>query len=183
MALPDRSTRRIPHTILLGVDAPMAISEENIFGPALAVRPYDSVDDVIMYLNARPAPLVAYFYGDDLDTLERFRMETRSGGISRNDFAAHARGDDLPFGGIGRSGMGSYHGRAGFDTFSRRRPVAGSSAIGSAALSTVPARMDSDQLERLRTVIADTPESTMERLRSAGLTQDMIPSTVKGLVR
>ncbi len=128
--LPDPATRRIAPTVLLNVTEDMAVAHEEIFGPVLAVHPYDDVSEAIAYVSARPSPLVAYWYGDDSDDFRAFRARTASGGITRNDFAVHLSLPDVPFGGVGQSGMGSYHGKAGFDTFSHRRAVAESRIPG-----------------------------------------------------
>ncbi|MGW2964487.1 aldehyde dehydrogenase family protein [Streptomyces sp. NPDC001220] len=119
----NRSTRRIPPTILLNVTDDMRIAEEEIFGPVIVVFPYDDIKEAIAYVNDRPSPLAAYWYGDDSDDFREFRRRTASGGMARNDFAVQIFLPDVPFGGIGQSGMGAYHGRTGFDTFSHKRAV------------------------------------------------------------
>ena len=81
--------------------------------------------DAIDYINQRPAPLVAYWYGPDNGDFRTFVRNTRSGGVARNDFAAQMIPSAAPFGGVGRSGMGAYHGKAGFDVFSHYRSVVG----------------------------------------------------------
>lgn len=121
-SLPHRGTRKIPPTIVRGVDDRMQIAEQEIFGPVLVVKDYTELDDVINYVNQRPAPLVSYWYGPDDADFQRFVSQTRSGGVARNDFAAQMIPSDAPFGGVGRSGMGVYHGKAGFDTFSITEP-------------------------------------------------------------
>ena len=123
--LPNRRTRKIAPTIVRDVDDRMRITAEEIFGPVLVVRPYSTVGDVVDYLNGKPAPLVAYWYGPDDEEFRAFVRETRSGGVARNDFAAQMIPSAVPFGGIGTSGMGAYHGKAGFDTFSHYRSVVG----------------------------------------------------------
>ena len=124
--LPDPATRKIAPTIVRGVDDSMRLADEESFGPVLTVHAYDRLDDVIDYVNARPAPLVAYWFGPDGPDFRSFVERTRSGGVARNDFAAQMIPSAAPFGGVGRSGMGAYHGKAGFDAFSHYRTVVGS---------------------------------------------------------
>jgi coniferyl-aldehyde dehydrogenase len=135
--LPDRASRKIAPTIVRDVDATMRLAEEEIFGPVLTVQGYATLDDAIETINARPAPLVAYWFGPGGKNFRDFVRRTRSGGVARNDFAAQMIPSGAPFGGVGRSGMGAYHGKAGFDTFSHHRTVVGSdlpfSLTGSAA--------------------------------------------------
>ena len=110
-SLPDRATRKIAPTIVRDVDETMRIANEEVFGPVLVVRPYSNLTDVIDYVNQRPSPLVAYWYGPDNDDFRRFVRHTRSGGVARNDFGAQMIPSAAPFGGVGRSGMGAYHAR------------------------------------------------------------------------
>jgi len=136
-SLPDRATRKIAPTIVSNIDERMDIASEEIFGPVLSVLGYSALGEVIDYINARPAPLVAYWFGPDGETFRTFLRNTRSGGVARNDFAAQMIPSAAPFGGVGRSGMGAYHGKAGFDAFSHQRTVVGTdlpfSMTGSAA--------------------------------------------------
>jgi coniferyl-aldehyde dehydrogenase len=122
--LPDRESRTIPPTLVTNVSDDMLLMREEVFGPVLAILPYDTLDDVIHYVNARPTPLGAYWFGGNTADFTRFRQFIRSGGVTRNDFALHCALDGLPFGGVGASGMGYYHGRYGFETFSHLRAVA-----------------------------------------------------------
>lgn len=147
--LPDRTSRKIAPTLVRGVDDAMRIAHEEIFGPVLVVLPYSGLVEAVDYINARPAPLVAYWYGPADDDFRTFVRGTRSGGVARNDFAAQMIPSAAPFGGVGRSGMGAYHGKAGFDTFSHHRTVVGSdlpfSITGTAAPPfTAPMKLYAD---------------------------------------
>ncbi|MBH0778028.1 coniferyl aldehyde dehydrogenase [Nocardia bovistercoris] len=122
--LPDATARKIAPTLIRDVTDDMPIANEEIFGPVLLIRPYTDLDTVIDHINARPSPLVAYWYGPDRADFRRFVANTRSGGIARNEFAIHMYSEEAPFGGVGHSGMGAYHGKTGFDTFSHMRTVA-----------------------------------------------------------
>ncbi|MFD1813546.1 aldehyde dehydrogenase family protein [Rhodococcus gannanensis] len=124
--LPDPVARKIAPTIVRGVDDAMAIAREEIFGPVLVVRPYTRLADVIDHVNAGPAPLVTYWFGSDGSDFRDYLRRTRSGGVARNEFGLQMLPSGAPFGGVGNSGMGAYHGKAGFDTFSHRRTVVGS---------------------------------------------------------
>ena len=119
----DRAQRRIPPTVLLGVNDDMEISREEVFGPVLTVFPYDSIREVCEYVSARPSPLAAYWYGPTGSAFAEYRDGTLSGGMSVNDFAIHCAVMAAPFGGVGRSGSGAYHGKTGFDTFAHQRTV------------------------------------------------------------
>jgi len=99
------------------------VMQEEIFGPILPVVTYDSLDEAIAYVNARPRTLALYFFGTD-KTSQRLVVErTTSGGVLINDTILHYAQDDLPFGGVGPSGMGTYHGAEGFKTMSHPKAV------------------------------------------------------------
>jgi acyl-CoA reductase-like NAD-dependent aldehyde dehydrogenase len=93
------------------------------FGPILAARTYRTLDEAIAYVNARPHPLALYYFGANSADIARVLEETTSGGACINDVMLQFPQDGLPFGGVGPSGMGAYHGRAGFETFSHRKAV------------------------------------------------------------
>jgi coniferyl-aldehyde dehydrogenase len=120
---PDRVTRRFPPMLLLNVRDDMQAMREEIFGPLLPVVPYRELGEAIGYINARPRPLSLYCFDRDGARVERVLRETVSGGVTVNDTLLHYAQSDLPFGGIGPSGMGRYHGREGFETFSHRKAV------------------------------------------------------------
>jgi len=136
--LPSAAERRIAPTILTGVTEDMRVMREEVFGPVLTVLPYQRLDDVIDYVNIRPSPLASYWFGKDSNDFRRYCDRTRNGGITRNDFMLHAAIDGAPFGGVGNSGMGAYHGKTGFDTFSHYRTVSESRIPGSLTALLVP---------------------------------------------
>jgi coniferyl-aldehyde dehydrogenase len=136
--LPDAEGRRIPLTVLEGVTDRMDIASHEVFGPVLSVFGYDDITDVIDYVNRRPAPLAAYWYGSKGGAFQEFSRRVTSGGMTVNDFALHCAIAAAPFGGVGGSGYGAYHGRAGFDTFSHARTVATSRLPMSLASLSVP---------------------------------------------
>ena len=116
-------SRQFPPTLLLDVTDEMAVMQEEIFGPILPVVTYGRLDDAIAYVNARPRPLALYFFGNDAESQRRVLERTTSGGVLVNDTILHYAQDDLPFGGIGPSGMGAYHGFEGFKTMSHAKAV------------------------------------------------------------
>jgi coniferyl-aldehyde dehydrogenase len=119
----DAATRRIAPHLVLDAPADCELMQREIFGPLLPVLPYDSLDEVIARINAGPRPLALYPFSHDRQRLERLVTHVMSGGVSINDALFHVAQHDLPFGGVGESGMGHYHGREGFETFSKLRPV------------------------------------------------------------
>jgi coniferyl-aldehyde dehydrogenase len=115
--------RKFAPVALTGVTDAMRVMQDEIFGPILPVVPYDALDDAIAFVNARPRPLALYTFSNDRSTTERVLGGTTSGGATVNDTMLHVAQDALPFGGVGPSGMGVYHGREGFDAFSKLRGV------------------------------------------------------------
>ena len=115
--------RRIPLTIVTETTPDMKIMQEEIFGPLLPVVPSDSLDDSLDYVQKRERPLALYWFGSDKQKENRVLNESISGGVSINDVAWHVIQEDIPFGGVGPSGMGSYHGEHGFNTFSHLKGV------------------------------------------------------------
>jgi coniferyl-aldehyde dehydrogenase len=115
--------RKIPPTLVLGATDEMTVMQEEIFGPVLPIRTYTTIDETIAEINARPRPLALYYFGDDSAESEALLSRTHSGGVTINDVIFHFSMDDLPFGGVGPSGMGAYHGHRGFLEFSHEKAV------------------------------------------------------------
>ena len=122
--LPDPVVRKIAPTLLTGVTPDMEIDSDEVFGPVLTVFGYSGLDEAIRYINDRPSPLVLYWYGDNNERFEVVADRTRSGNIYGNDFGIGMASSAIPFGGVGNSGMGGYHGHYGFRTFTHERAVA-----------------------------------------------------------
>ncbi|MCQ9424405.1 coniferyl aldehyde dehydrogenase [Pseudomonas sp. LJDD11] len=120
---PQGQDGQMPLTLLLDVDDSMQVMQEEIFGPLLPVLPYDTLEQALGWINQRPRPLALYFFGYDKHEQRQVLERTHSGGVCINDTLQHVAVDDLPFGGIGPSGMGHYHGREGFLTFSKAKSV------------------------------------------------------------
>ncbi|OEY65751.1 coniferyl aldehyde dehydrogenase [Marinobacter sp. X15-166B] len=116
-------TRKMPLTLILNATDDMQVLQDEIFGPLLPVIGYEQLDDAIAYVNDRPRPLALYFFGYDKAQQRRVTDNTISGGMCINDALMHVAQDDLPFGGVGDSGMGHYHGKEGFLTFSHARAI------------------------------------------------------------
>ena len=119
----DAKSRKIPPHLVLNPADDMLVMQEEIFGPILPVKAYDDLDEVIRYINANERPLALYIFSEDKAVQDKFLFNTLSGGVCINDSMLHVGQHDLPFGGIGNSGMGHYHGLEGFNEFSKLRPV------------------------------------------------------------
>ena len=117
------AVRKQPLTLILNATEEMRVLQEEIFGPLLPILPYDDVDDVIAYINARPRPLALYWFGKNKAERDRILARTISGGVTVNDTLMHFSHSNLPFGGVGTSGMGSYHAEFGFEAFSHHKPI------------------------------------------------------------
>jgi acyl-CoA reductase-like NAD-dependent aldehyde dehydrogenase len=130
--------RKIAPTLVIGAPDDAAILQEEIFGPLLPVVTYSRLDDAIAYINARPRPLALYYFDRDGDRIRKVLSETTSGGACVNDTLLHVGQDDLPFGGVGPSGMGSYHGPEGFYTFSHKKAVFQQSRLNTVGLLSPP---------------------------------------------
>ncbi|AKM07383.1 coniferyl aldehyde dehydrogenase [Pelagerythrobacter marensis] len=117
------NARKMPLTILRNVTDEMQAMQEEIFGPVLPVKTYRDVGEAIDYVNQRDRPLGLYYFGTNAGEREQVLTRTISGGVTVNDVIFHVSMDDLPFGGVGPSGIGSYHGVEGFREFSHARSV------------------------------------------------------------
>ncbi|HKX00181.1 MAG TPA: coniferyl aldehyde dehydrogenase [Bryobacteraceae bacterium] len=118
-----RQNRKMPPTLVVDPPEDLRLMQEEIFGPILPILPYDSLDDAVRQINERPKPLALYLYTRSSQIVDDVLRRTASGGVSINDTLMHIAVEDLPFGGVGPSGLGHYHGRTGFDTFSKLKPV------------------------------------------------------------
>src|SRR5262249_6972492 len=120
--LPAEDHKLAP-TIVVDPPKDLAMMNEEIFGPILPVIPYDKLEDAIAWVNDRPRPLALYFFAYDDDAIAKVVDQTIAGGVSITETLMHFVQEDLPFGGVGPSGIGHYHAREGFDTFSKKKPV------------------------------------------------------------
>jgi coniferyl-aldehyde dehydrogenase len=120
---PDRKSIKRPLTLILDPHDQMKVMQDEIFGPILPLVPYDRIDEVLAFVNERPRPLGLYYFGQDGEEEAIVRDRTLSGGMTVNDVIFHVAHEQLPFGGVGESGMGAYHGLDGFKTFSHARSI------------------------------------------------------------
>ena len=122
-AAEEPGTRKMRPTLLLDATGAMRVMQEEIFGPLLPVIGYDTLDQAIAFVNARPRPLALYWFGRDRAHQDQVLRQTISGGVTVNDVLLHIAQENLPFGGVGDSGIGAYHGEYGFRLFSKEKPV------------------------------------------------------------
>ncbi|RIJ28774.1 coniferyl aldehyde dehydrogenase [Henriciella algicola] len=121
--LTQQPHHKIAPTIIVDPTDDMKVMQDEIFGPILPIKTYGSTQEAVDYINAHPRPLGLYYFGQDADEREHVLNNTTSGGVTVNDVIFHVAQEDLPFGGVGPSGMGSYHGVDGFREFSHRKSV------------------------------------------------------------
>jgi coniferyl-aldehyde dehydrogenase len=119
----DAQQRLFPPTVVLEPGEDAKVMQEEIFGPILPIKSYRNLDEAIAYVNAHDRPLSLYPFSHNRDSVEKILRNTLAGGVTVNDTVLHFGINNLPFGGIGPSGMGAYHGRAGFDAFSKALPI------------------------------------------------------------
>jgi coniferyl-aldehyde dehydrogenase len=120
---PDPASRKLLPTLIVGVDDTMAVMREEIFGPLLPVESYATLADAVSRINSRPHPLAFYYFGRDATQCGSVLQQTLAGGVTVNDTLWHFAHKNLPFGGVGASGSGAYHGEASFLTFTHRKSV------------------------------------------------------------
>lgn len=119
----DREQRYIAPTLMADVPQESPLLNAEIFGPILPILPFDDIDDCVEYINNRPTPLALYYFSQSKKQAQYIINHTESGGVCINDTVVHVANSNLPFGGVGASGMGRYHGKYSFETFSHAKPV------------------------------------------------------------
>lgn len=130
----DPASRKIAPHLVLNVNDDMKIMQEEIFGPLLPVMTHTTADAAISYINAHPRPLAAYYFGNKLEAQHQFSLHTTSGALVINDIMSHVSIETLPFGGVGPSGIGAYHGIHGFMRFTHNKAVVLQSEDGASGL-------------------------------------------------
>jgi coniferyl-aldehyde dehydrogenase len=119
----DAPRNKILPTLLRNPGDDLQVMQDEIFGPLLPIKPYEDLGEVLAFINARPRPLALYYFGNDAAEEALVLSRTCSGGVTLNGVMSHASTESLPFGGVGHSGMGAYHGIDGFRTFSHAKAV------------------------------------------------------------
>lgn len=145
----DCEARMFSPVAVIGAPDETAVMSEEIFGPILPIVPYDGLDEAIAYINHRDRPLALYWFGEDKAAQERVLSGTIAGGVTVNDTILHLAQDDLPFGGVGASGYGAYHGEAGFLALSKEKPVLKQSRLSAVKLLYPPYGRFSDWMLKL----------------------------------
>jgi len=145
----QQGTYKIPPTLVINPTHDMLLMQEEIFGPIIPIVGIGHVDDAIDYINERPRPLALYLFASQQKERERILSRTISGGVTVNDVIQHVGCEDLPFGGVGSSGMGSYHAHEGFLTFSHARAVYTQARINMMALMGMMPPYKSDKVNKI----------------------------------
>lgn len=117
------NTRKIAPHLIINPDDNLKIMKDEIFGPLLPIKTYKNIDEAINYVNSRPRPLALYYFDNDKGAQDRILNQTISGGVTINDVILHIAMEELPFGGVGASGIGAYHGKRGFLEFSHQKAI------------------------------------------------------------
>ncbi|RLA24373.1 MAG: coniferyl-aldehyde dehydrogenase [Gammaproteobacteria bacterium] len=116
-------SRKIAPHVMTDVNDDMVVMKDEIFGPILPIKPYTNIDEVLTFINDRERPLALYIFSNNKKLQDKIIKNTLSGGVCINETVLHAGQHDMPFGGVGNSGMGHYHGQEGFNEFSKLRPI------------------------------------------------------------
>lgn len=132
------ASRKLPPTLVKNPGSNLRLMREEIFGPVLPIVEYTTLDDVIDHVNRADRPLALYWFGRDSGNRQRILRETVAGGVTINDCMLHLVQENQPFGGVGASGMGAYHGEWGFRTFSKEKPVFLQSRLSAGGLLRPP---------------------------------------------
>ena len=119
----QQAHHKIPPTLIVDPDDSLSVMKEEIFGPILSVKTYESIEDTVDYINSKDRPLGLYYFGDDKEEMQNVLENTTSGGVTINDVVFHVGQDNAPFGCVGPSGTGSYHGVEGFKNFSHTKTI------------------------------------------------------------
>ena len=119
----QQAHHKIPPTLIVDPDDNLSVMKEEIFGPILSVKTYENIEDTVDYINSKDRPLGLYYFGDDKEEMQNVLENTTSGGVTINDVVFHVGQDNAPFGGVGPSGTGSYHGVEGFKNFSHTKTI------------------------------------------------------------
>ncbi len=133
-----RNKRQLEPTIMRDVSFDDPVMQEEVFGPIMPVLSYSSLDDILAYINKKDRPLALYYFGKDRQTMQKIISQTRSGAVCINETVMHVATSSLPFGGVGESGMGRYHGKFSLETFSHLKPVLQKSAKSELKLKYPP---------------------------------------------
>lgn len=145
----DPNTRRISPTLVLNPSSDLTLMQDEIFGPILPIITYKEIDEAISFIQSGNKPLALYLFSSSERNKERVLTETSSGGVCINDTVMHIVSNELPFGGVGSSGMGSYHGKFGFDTFSHKKSVLRKATWIDPSVRYPPYKLKWRKLERL----------------------------------
>ena len=134
---------KIPPTLIIDPPEELQVMQDEIFGPVMPIKSYDQVEETISYVNDRPRPLGLYYFGSNSKEESDVLNRTTSGGVTVNDVVMHVAQEDLPFGGVGPSGMGSYHGEDGFKRFSHAKAIYTQTKLGAVLEALRPPYGDS----------------------------------------
>jgi len=134
----SQGTNKMPIQLVINPTEKMLVMQEEIFGPILPIITYNQIDDAINFINDRPNPLALYYFGYEKKSQQYVLDNTHSGGACVNDTLMHVAQDDMPFGGVGDSGMGHYHGYEGFQTFTNHKSVFSKQKLNSGKMVYAP---------------------------------------------